>query len=296
MERGRQCYERAIRLDPQYALPHAGLAEYYYLLGLFSHSLPRDVLPLATASAERAIELDPSFSDAYSARGAFRVVDYKWKEAAADFAKAIELNPADALSHFRYAVFYLHRWGRPDEVIAELKLALDLDPLHLHFRAWEVLVLHAYGRPEAVERARAMVESFPGFWYGCFLCGFVLIERGFAEEGAAAMQNGQVADPAYVYLLAGLALAASRQGRLDEAKGLRAQLDERSAKQYVSPFARALACAACGEFDRTYEWLDRGLDERDPFSLFCFDLLPVPGLKSDPRFHAMLREMKLETP
>ncbi len=294
MARGRQCYERAIRLDPHYAPTHAGLAEYYYLLALFSHSPGRDVIPAAIASAERARQLDPSSADAYSALGCFRANEFKWEAAGADFARAIELNPADALSRFRHALFYLRRFGQPDEALAEMKRALDLDPLNLHFRAWEVVLLHAYGRvPEAVERARAGIEAFPNFWYGCFLWAWVLTERGCPEEAEAALQHLPANDPASVYLLAGVALAAARQNRPAQAKGILAQLDELSGKQYVSPFALALACAACGEVDRSYVWLDRGLDECDPFTLFNFDLLPLPGLQSDPRFQALLRKMRL---
>jgi tetratricopeptide (TPR) repeat protein len=251
-------------------------------------------MPSAIASAERALQLDPNSADAYSALGCFRANEFEWQAAGAHFAKAIELNPADALSRFRHAVFYLRRFGRAEETLAEMALALDLDPMNLHFRAWEVVILHAYGKaPEAVERSRAGIATFPNFWYGRYLWAWVLAERGFPEEAEAAMRHRPLDDPASVYLLAAQALAAARQDRAADARAILGQLNALSAKQHVSPFAIAFACAACGEVDRSYEWLDRGVEEKDPFTLFNFDLLPLPGFQSDPRYQALLKKMNL---
>jgi len=293
MARARQCYERAIRLDPAYAAPHAALAEYHYLLGIYGSDSFRAMLPIATAAAERAIELDPGSADAYSARGAFRAHHYEWEAARADFAKALELNPAHALSHFRYALFYLRTFGRNEEAAAAMTRAIESDPLHPHIRCYEVGVLLGAGRnADAVDRARICIETFPSFWAGIWLCAMLLTLAGFPEEALSAVRVASAAHPDNPYLMAAETCALSALGQSESARALLSQLDVLTKQN--SFFALTLACAACGDFGRAFDALDRGADESDAFTLFFHDVAPIPGLHEDPRYRAIRRKMKLD--
>jgi Flp pilus assembly protein TadD len=294
MARARQCYERAIRLDPQYAAPYAALAEYHYLLGIYGQDPFRVALPLATAAAERAIELDAGSADAYSARGAFRAHEYEWEAARADFIKALGVNPAHALSRFRYALFYLRMLGRNEEAAAEMARAIESDPLHPHIRCYEIGVLVAAGRhADAVDRARLSIETFPSFWAGVWLCAVILTQSGFPEEALSAVRVASAAHPANPYLMAAEACAVSAMGQAESARALLSQLDELSTRQ-SSPFALTLACAACGDFGRAFQALDRGVEESDAFTLFFHDVAPIPGLREDPRYRAIRRKLTLD--
>ena len=66
-------------------------------------------------------------------------------------------------------------------------------------------------------------------------------------------------------------------------------------KSYVTPFSRALVYIGLGDFDAAFEWLDRAVDERD-LHILHLTVKPVyDPIRADPRFHALLRKMKLES-
>src|SRR5262249_31316229 len=58
---GKECCERAISLDPNYAAPHSTLGSYFY--GLCTNGLlpSHQGVPLARAQLNRALEMDPTF-------------------------------------------------------------------------------------------------------------------------------------------------------------------------------------------------------------------------------------------
>ena len=53
-------FERAIVLDPQFALAHAEFAHLYYQLGIYGVMAPLEALPLMREQTRRALEIDPS--------------------------------------------------------------------------------------------------------------------------------------------------------------------------------------------------------------------------------------------
>ncbi len=119
------CMERAIAIDPQFALAHAGLSDAWIQLGLraaVSQSLrPREVMPKARAAAEKALTLDDALSEAHATLGQV-LFTYEWKRPAgiAELQRAIELNPNNQNAQHWYAMA-LGGLGRFDQ-------ALDADP------------------------------------------------------------------------------------------------------------------------------------------------------------------------
>jgi TolB-like protein/Flp pilus assembly protein TadD len=295
LARSRECHERAIRLDPNYALPHVGLAEYYYYLAFYLNARPCEVLPLALAAAERALELDRNSAEGCCIRGTIRAVyQYDWDGAGEDFARAIELNPALAVARHRRSAWYLRLLGRLDESLAEVRRALELDPLNVLIRASEPYVLMTHGKKtEALQRARDLTQLFPGVWVCSFFASAVLGSQGFHDEAATVIRRGLAIDSGNPFLLACLAMVCVKQGDSAEPRRILGQLEETAASQYVSPAALEIACVACGEIDRAYRWLDKGVEERDLLTLLCAQSPMLPKFQSDPRYHALLQKMNL---
>jgi adenylate cyclase len=296
MARSRECHERAIRLDPDFALPYVGMAEYYYYLAFYLNARPRDVLPPGLAAAERALELNPRSAEAYTIRGTLRAVyNYDWNGAGEDFDSAIELDPNLALAHHRRTTWFLRPTGRWEESLAELRHALELDPLNVLMRASEALALNIHGKKaEALQRARDLIQLFPGFWICCFMAGAVLGSQGLHAEAASVIRNGLGIDSGNSVLLAMLAAMQSRMGEPAEARRILGQIEDTASARYVSPAALVIACFACGEVDRAFAWLDKGVEERDPMTITAGCRL-LPRFESDPRYHALMRKMNLET-
>ena len=114
-------YNKAIEIDPEFALSYAGLAYVYTSLGFFGLRRPKEVFSKAKSLCKRAIEIDKNLAPAYWGLSAVSLYyDWDWAAAEKGCKKAIELNPGDAFSYWRYAL-YLGCMGRLDEAIREMK-------------------------------------------------------------------------------------------------------------------------------------------------------------------------------
>lgn len=293
MERSLECYQRAIRLDPSYALPHVGMAERAYYQAIYLVGRPREIVPAALSSLARALHLYPEAAEAHLARAIFSAFyEYNWNAAGEHYAHAVELDPASGRIRASRCVWFLGPVGRLEEALVEAQRAVHLDPLNPAVRNTETWVLHLMGKGEAVERARAVLQLFPSHWISTFIASHAFLRRGLHKDAAAALERGLEIVPGSAYLLGALALARACQGRLTEAEKIRAELGGLAARQYVPFLPRALASEACGDLDRAYQLMDQAVDEREPLVVPLLtdrraDLLP------DPRYQSLLRKMNL---
>jgi len=74
--------QKAIDLDPNYALAYVGLSEAYRSLGLGSELSPEDYLGRAKAASQKALQLDEQLAEAHSTYGSTVFwLDRNWTEA-----------------------------------------------------------------------------------------------------------------------------------------------------------------------------------------------------------------------
>jgi serine/threonine-protein kinase len=295
MARGLACYERAIALDPHYANAYAGLAEHHYYRAFYLNARPCEVLPAALVAVERALEIDPYCAAAYSIRGALRAVyQYDWTGAREDFTRSHQLNPSDALTYYRRAVWYLRPFGRWQEGLEELQRGIELDPLWAFTRSAEPYFLIRLGQSsQAVQRARDVMELFPWYWLGYFVAATVLGMSGLGDDALSVLKRGLATDPENVFLLAALARDHGRRGEREAIRIFR-QLDETARMKYISPSALTIAAIGCGDVEQTYEWLNKGVDEHDPLIITISGNAPFTGHEQDSRFRALRRRMNLD--
>lgn len=131
IRRAAQCFERAVAIDPQYAVAWSGLADARNMLGLYGFGRPEAILPSARQAAERAVALDPMLAEAHCSLACVCLLyDWDLHKAERGFLRARELNPRYVQNLAWYALFYLV-WarGRFDEGIAVAKAAVEVDPL-----------------------------------------------------------------------------------------------------------------------------------------------------------------------
>jgi DNA-binding winged helix-turn-helix (wHTH) protein/tetratricopeptide (TPR) repeat protein len=121
-----ELFEKAIKLDPNYALAYVGLAYAHRTISLYSN--PHEEYQISKKLVERALQLDENLSEAFTILGEIQVT-YEWNFPAAEksFRRAIELNPNSSFAHRFYAL-HLSNLGEFDQAIQEAKTAIDLDP------------------------------------------------------------------------------------------------------------------------------------------------------------------------
>jgi serine/threonine-protein kinase len=285
-----KAYEQAVALDPDYAAAHAGRAMAEIYAGEYAETASENVASKqrAAAAADKAIALQPTLADGYAARGFIRSnLIGDWDGALADMRKAVALEPGNSTAQRRYGQV-LQGLGRLPEAIAATRKAIDLDPLSSS--AWNVLAGSYLGDRGQFAQARAAVNRAlsinPESQFALSsLVVLDLLEGNAAEALAAAQRCGEV------WKDFGVALAEHTLGHEQESQRA---LDALIAKYaHDSAYQIAEIYAWRGDADKAFEWLDRAHDQHDGgLGLLKTDLLFEP-LRSDPRFAALLKRLKL---
>lgn len=291
------CLERAIAIDPRFALAHAGLSEAWIQLGLraaVSQSLrPREAMPKARAAAEKALALDEELSEAHGTLGQV-LVTYEWNRPAgmAELLRAIELNPNNQNAQHWYAMA-LGGLGRFDEALAQIERALAIDPLAVIVNANVGYLLYRAGRiDEAVVKLRHTVAMEPGFVMTRYRLGLALEAQGQYEAALAEFEAMQpsATDPLG---LTGIARTRACMGQRAEARRLLDELLVISRGVYVPAATLADIYVALGEHDLAIEQLERAVEERAILAMW----LPIERhwdpLRTHPRFPALLERIGL---
>ena len=131
-ERRRLFQSRRLTKNPNYAQAHAALANCYGRMGESGRMAYKEAFSKQKAEATRAIELDDSLPEGHAElANTAMTLDWDWATAAAEFHRALELDPNSAPIHQKYA-FYLVRTGHLPEALAEVERGVDLDPVSWH--------------------------------------------------------------------------------------------------------------------------------------------------------------------
>jgi DNA-binding winged helix-turn-helix (wHTH) protein len=294
-ETARAHLETALARDPGFALAHEALAHVYWLLGYIGFMPPRDAFAAGILHAVRALEIDNTRAETHALIAQFRKqLDYDWPAIERDMTRALELNPASPLVKMLHAVGWLMPQGRLGEAIAELERALEQDPLSYQLHFWRAIMLSLAREPDRViEQGRLMIELDPTVPHGPWVLGVGLSRKGQFDEAIAFLRRAVELSNGLAMMLGWLGLILGAGGRTEEARGVLDRLEAMNRASYVAPASIAWVYLGLREVNRAFEWLDRAVDGRDqlmmPIKTYAF----FDPIRTDPRFHALLRKMKL---
>jgi TolB-like protein/Tfp pilus assembly protein PilF len=287
-----ELFQQAVNDDPEYALAYAGIAEAYDFLGFYGHRSPMESFPKAKAAASRALEIDPSLSEALAARAVARFYfDRDWAGAEADYRAAIAASPSYANVHQYYAIL-LAALGRFEEALSEVSRAEELDPLSLPTRTSRGFCLFMARRyAEAVRGLETALEMDPSFVPLRNTLAWNLALAGRHERSIEEQERVVHASGRNAFYLANLGYFHAIAGHRAEAEEVRRELEERKAQRYVSAYMLALIEAGFGEVDRSFEHLEEALGTKD-WQIAILRVDPrFDVLRSDPRFADLLRRV-----
>ncbi len=278
-------FNQAVAADPQYALPYAGIADVYLLLPNYSGIAPKDCLPKAEAAAKKALELDDTLAEAHNSLAYVLAQRLEFAQAEKEFKRAIELNPNYATAHQWYSDSVLIPTERMPEGLAEVKRALEVDPLSPIINAELALAYDAVDRyDDAIEQFHRTIELEPGFYKAHLWLGNALEVHG--DLAAAIVEYRKAAevsdDPG---IPAGLASAYAALGNTKKAVKILDQLQERAKHQYVPAAIFAMLHLALGNKDEAMRWLEKSYQDGAGIDLQGIRLdRRMARLHGDPRF------------
>ena len=277
-----ELFRQAVAADPNYSLAWAGLSTSYEVASGYGQLIPpREALPLADEASKKAVELDDSSSEAHVARGNSLSSSWKWKEAAAEFRRAIELNPNNAAAHYFYAFNYLTPNNQLEQSLAEFRLALSLDPLASIVRTnYALTLMDAHRYAEARAELDQILQRDPTFAPANFYLAQMLATQGnWPEANAAFLRGGPPVTP-----LAGHPFTPDAQGFVNIFVAV--------GRDIVAANA-AGAYALAGDRDEAFHYLESAYAQRDDELLAVIRFPAFDSLKSDPRWAALLHKLGL---
>jgi len=292
--KGRDYFQQAIDKDPNYALAYAGLADSYNMLGSFDALASAEAYPKAREAAEKALRLDEGLAEAHAALAMVKFAyDWEFTAASREFQRALEIDPHYSDAH-KMNSHYLAAMGRFDEALREMKRAQELDPLSVEKIAGIGEILYFQRQyDQAIEQYRKALEMDPNSGFVHWALGRPLTAQGKYDEAIVEFQKAIPLSGDSPDEPAELARAYALSGRRDQAQKILEELKRQSDHKHVAPTVMAAIYGALGDKAQAFASLNKAFNERD-FLLVLLNVEPMfDPLRSDSRFVELSRRVGL---
>jgi TolB-like protein len=302
-QRAIEFFEKAIALEPDYALAYAGIALSRACQWFFGILAAERVIPQCKAGSAQALAIDESLADAYLSLSIVTFYyDWDWRGAERSFIRSIELNPNNGEALSNYALFLVFE-GRVDEAMAVSRQALALDPLAPLINMHVGWTYFAAGRPaEASRQAAKMIENDPDFYGAYWLQGAIHLSAGEYQAAVGHLRRA-VALGGRLVVAADCASACSLAGATGEATATLDRLLDLRRQHYVPAICLARIYCRLGNTTAAIEWLETAFAERNGEMVFleqeiagAADDDPLQQLAGEPRVRTLLDRMCLPKP
>ncbi len=290
-------FRGAVARDPNFALAHAGLAS---ALGIpFGDTLSGEqALTVGRAEALRAIDLDPSVTQAYVALAS---IDFwfGWSPRAAEarLHQALDLDPKFAVAHHQLG-WLLALTGRFEESRRAFDRALELDPLSLVVLTDTNLPVTlgnlASGKgawlDDALRPALEARRLDPNFFLSYFVEGWIRLQIGDLTAAAAALERSLTLEKAPM-VEAWLGHVRARLGDVRGARELLTSIEGGSGAGDW-PWLAATIHVGLGETDEAFAALERALAVRDAWMVWLTVDPVFAPLYKDPRWRPLVERFE----
>ncbi len=284
--------EEAVRMDPEFALGHAVLADCYYLSSYKRGGevlVNPESLKLADVASKRALELDDSLAEAHTVRAGLLLSAKDMTGADREFDRVLKLNPDYAVGRLRYA-YFLFANSRLDEALAQMTRAQELDPVSPTTNtALGYLLMMRRDYDSAIRSFEKALEIQPDLTAARVNLCETYVLKGLFKEALAEIEKLADVDPSLPLRERVYAYGAS--GRRQEARRLLSELHGSKNHTQIAPYEYAVIYAALGDKEAAFEWLEKVELNRSMVARLRVDPQMDP-LRPDSRFDEYLRRVR----
>jgi TolB-like protein len=292
VQHAREHLDRAIALDPQFALAHAEYGHLYHQMAVYGVMTRLDAIPLMRRHTHRSLEIEPSLPEGRAMLGTVAMFDFDWVEVERQFRLAMAHGAVAPRVHRYYAHYCLLPTGRAAQAVQHYDVGLREDPLNLQFRAEQALCLRAAGRlADGDEALRSILRIDERFWFPHFVLGVNRALDGHLEEAVAISERAFHLAPWFKPIVGFRAAMLRRLGHHEAANELldeHLQPDDRSR----DPVGPAMFHLLSGELDKAADWIQTAIEQRQVAILFFLNA-HATALRATPRWPALAKMMNL---
>jgi DNA-binding winged helix-turn-helix (wHTH) protein len=310
-------FQKAIELYPSYAAAHAGLADRYILLTDYGVRSQSETLSKARTAIVSALDIDEQQAEAHVSQAHIKSrYDWDWVGAERAYRRAIELNPSYAQAYQWYAE-HLAKMGRFKDALLEVRKAQSIEPLSLSINRVAALILYFTRQYEkAIEQCLQALELDCTFGPVSGTLGLCYVQKQMYQEAINAFQKlicfaqadyqflagvnkgarpaslQQISlsesDPESIAVLAyTYAKAADKEKALEILNGL-IKLSE---SRHIEPHAIAIIHMGLGNKDQAFQWLEKSYAEQS-YALTYIGVWPLfDDLRTDVRLTDLMRRV-----
>jgi serine/threonine protein kinase len=288
-----QCFERAIALDPDFALAYAGVSDCWSMYRAYGW-LPHAVCQTPAKTAiDRAMALGPDLAEVHFAHGIYTLYfERDWRASEAEFRRAVETNPHWSLAHVYLGIVLVTAHGveagRP-----HMQRALELDGLSPFVHAL-ASVAYSIGRAyrEAEGAAQRALEVQPDYPLGLWALGMAR-EMG-ALDGAVETLERLVTLSRTPGFLAMLARSYLRHGRTADADRIEHELEERELRgEYIPGIARLTIVFARADVAGVRQALRACYEEQTSwFTVALVSGTMLDAMREEPEIDELMRAIR----
>ncbi len=285
--------QEAVRMDPQYARAHFAIARAANTLSAIGVISGQEAAHLGRAATEKALAIDPQFSDAHAYMALTDYVyDWNWPEAEKEYALALKEEGSHGQAHSWYGWALMTR-QRFDEARNHLQIAEELDPQSANPRQNMVTDLVDEGKfPAARREVAGIFKLYPKSLVAIRDLGWIAI---LEHDCPAARSSAQTAAEWYPEQgdKSGSPAMKAICGQPDAARRQLEKMARDSEKEFISPYGMAQGYASLHDANHAIEYLEKSADARESMILYLrIDTLFDP-IRKDPRFVALEKKIGL---
>jgi TolB-like protein/Tfp pilus assembly protein PilF len=292
--KGLDYFQRAVAIDPNYAVAYVGIADAYGMLAANDQAPADEVAPKARDAAQRALRMDPGLAEAHAVLAHIKFIyDWNFPAAEAEYRRALELNSGSADVHHFYGVMLM--WtGRLQAAAQQLREAEVLDPLSsVNSAALGLAYLYAGKDDEAIQQARKTLESAPDDAVPHVLLGFCYERKKLYPLAVEELRKAVVLSHRDSETLGWLGWVLGLEGERTEAEKILAELQAASSEHYAATHDVAMIYAGLGDNESALHFLDEAVTRHEADALDIKMQFAWQSLRSDARFQALLRRSGL---
>jgi serine/threonine-protein kinase len=287
-----QYFQQALQIDPNFAMAHSGIADFYSLMATFWIMPAQQAWPLAKESAMRAMALNDRLATPHiSLALVMQFYEWDWAGAEREMRIGISLRPQLGDSYVSYA-YYLMTQGRLRMALDKVRVGLQYDPVSLPLRTTEAMVLTYLGDHDAaITLALQAIETAPYFIELYYVLGVAYMAARRTTNAIQILERGAAATRRMPLLLGWLGAAYVQAEDLAAAESVLHELLDQAKNSFSVPLPLAVLYTALNRKDEAFEWLNRAADARDTILCYIQSMPTFDPLRDDPRYGQLIDRM-----